>query len=65
MENRTADYSPQGNPRRKQRAGVSEEDVSMLRKVHRILDSGNNAEIKMDSNGNPKVYEVSKKIILK
>lgn len=42
---------------------VDEMDVKILRKVKRILDRGNNAEIKKRKDGSVTVYEVKKSII--
>lgn len=41
---------------------VSAEDAAMIKKVHQILDTGKNVEIKQDTTGKPKVYKVSKQI---
>ena len=41
---------------------VPVEDADMIRKVHRILKAGKNAEIKKDTRGKPKVFKVSKEI---
>ena len=45
-----------------QQVMVPAEDADMIRKVHRILRAGKNVEIKQDTNGNPKVFKVSKEI---
>lgn len=39
-----------------------EEDAEVMLKVRRIVQKGESAEIKQDSNGKLKVYEVSKSI---
>ena len=41
---------------------VSDEDIKMIKKVHRILDAGKNVEIKKDPNGKPKILKVSKEL---
>jgi hypothetical protein len=41
---------------------VSMEDATLIRKVHKILDSGKNVEIRNDKDGKPKVLKVSKEI---
>ncbi len=38
-------------------------DAEMIRKVHRILKSGKNVEIRVDAKGNTKVFKVSKEIV--
>ena len=44
------------------RVMVPAADADMIRKVHRILKSGKNVEIKQDTNGHTKVFKVSKEI---
>ena len=46
----------------RQQVLVPAEDADMIRKVHRILKDGKNAEIKQDTRGKPKVFKVSKEI---
>lgn len=41
---------------------VSEDDIKLIKKVHKILDDGKNVEIKKDPNGKPKVLKVSKEL---
>ncbi len=41
---------------------VPQEDADMISKVHRILRSGKNVEIKRDISGKAKVFKVSKEI---
>ena len=41
---------------------VPAEDADMIRKVHRILKAGKNVEIKQDTQGNTKVFKVSREI---
>ena len=41
---------------------VLRKDVEIIRKVHRILKAGKNAEIKLDTGGKPKVIMVSREI---
>ena len=41
---------------------VSMEDATMIRKVHKILATGKNVEIRNDKDGKPKVLKVSKEI---
>jgi len=41
---------------------VSPSEAEMLKKVYRILSTGKNVEIRQDSNGNPKVFKVSREI---
>ena len=43
-------------------AAVSEEDIRMIKKVHRILAAGKNVEIKRDTNGRPKFLKVSREL---
>ncbi len=38
-------------------------DAEMIKKVHRILKSGKNVEIRLDTKGNAKVLKVSKEIV--
>lgn len=38
-------------------------DAEMIKKVHRILKSGKNVEIRLDTKGNAKVFKVSKEIV--
>ena len=45
------------------RVMVSIADAEMIRKVHRILKSGKNVEIRLDTKGNAKVLKVSKEIV--
>ena len=42
---------------------MNREDENVLKAIKRILDSGNNAEVKRDKNGNLKVFEVKKHIV--
>ena len=51
-----------GKDRDKQEDAVTDEDIKMIKKVHRILDAGKNVEIKKDPNGKPKVLKVSKEL---
>ena len=46
----------------KQIVPVSSADAEMIKKVHRILGTGKNVEIRQDSNGNPKIFKVSREI---
>lgn len=43
---------------------VPEADAALIKKVHKILNSGKNVnvEIRRDNSGNPKVFKVSKEI---
>ncbi len=41
---------------------VSEEDIRLIKKVHKIVDAGKNVEIKKDKNGNLKLLQVSKEL---
>ena len=41
---------------------VSSSEAEMLKKVFRILNTGKNVEIRQDSNGNPKIFKVSREI---
>ena len=41
---------------------VSADDACLIRKIHRIVDGGNNAEVKKGKDGVLKVLEVTKKI---
>ena len=52
----------QMKPKQHPQVMVPAEDADMIRKVHRILRAGKNVEIKQDTNGNPKVFKVSKEI---
>jgi hypothetical protein len=45
------------------RVMVPAADADMIRKVHRILKSGKNVEIRVDAKGNAKVFKVSKEIV--
>ena len=45
-----------------QRVMVPVADADMIRKVHRILKTGKNVEIRQDTKGNTKVYKVSREI---
>jgi len=45
------------------RVMVPAADADMIRKVHRILKSGKNVEIRVDAKGNTKVFKVSKEIV--
>lgn len=45
------------------RVMVPAADAEMIRKVHRILKSGKNVEIRVDAKGNTKVFKVSKEIV--
>ena len=45
------------------RVMVSIADAEIIRKVHRILKSGKNVEIRLDTKGNAKVLKVSKEIV--
>ena len=57
-----AEESRAGKDRDKQDDAVTDEDIKMIKKVHRILDAGKNVEIKKDPNGKPKVLKVSKEL---
>ena len=46
----------------KQIVPASSVDAEMIKKVHRILGTGKNVEIRRDANGNPKVFKVSREI---
>lgn len=46
----------------KQIVPVSSADAEMIKKVHRILGTGKNVEIRRDANGQPKVFKVSREI---
>ena len=41
---------------------VPVEDAEIIRKIHRILKTGKNVEIKLDPGGNAKVFKVSREI---
>lgn len=41
---------------------VSVEDARMIKKIHRIVDGGKNAEVKKGKNGEIKVLKVTKEI---
>ena len=43
-------------------ATVSLEDARMIKKIHRIVDGGKNAEVKKGKNGEIKVLKVTKEI---
>ena len=38
------------------------EEITVLRQIHEILDSGKNVEIRKDPKGQIKIYKVSKEI---
>ena len=57
-----AEESRAGKDRDKQDDAVTDEDIKMIKKVHRILDAGKNVEIKKDPNGKPKILKVSKEL---
>lgn len=42
---------------------IPESDAKLLRKVKRIIDRGNNAEVKKKKDGSVAVYEVKKSIV--
>lgn len=46
----------------KQGDAVSEDDIKLIKKVHRILEDGKNVEIRKDPNGKPKILKVSKEL---
>jgi len=56
------DNSSTREKKNKPEEAVSEEDIKMIKKVHRILDAGKNVEIKKDPNGKPKILKVSKEL---
>ncbi len=58
----TDEYRRAGKMRDRQEEAVSDEDIKMIRKVHKILDAGKNVEIKRDSSGKPKILKVSKEL---
>ncbi len=41
---------------------VAAEDAELLRKIRRVLRTGNNVEIRRDKDGNTKVFKVSREI---
>lgn len=41
---------------------VSPEDAEMIKKIRKVLRTGKNAEVKQDSQGNTKVFKVSREI---
>ena len=41
---------------------VATEDAELIRKIRRVLRTGNNVEIRRDKNGNTKVFKVSREI---
>lgn len=42
---------------------MSKQDEEVIRKIYIIVQRGNNVEIKKDSEGNLKVFEVKKNIV--
>lgn len=44
-------------------AAVSEEDIKLIKKVHKIVNTGKNVEIRKDKDGNLKLLQVSKEIV--
>ena len=41
---------------------VAADEAELIRKIRRVLRTGNNAEIRQDKNGNTKVFRVSREI---
>ncbi len=41
---------------------VAAEDAELIKKIRRVLKTGNNVEIRQDKNGNTKVFKVSREI---
>lgn len=41
---------------------VAAEDADLIKKIRRVLRTGNNVEIRQDRNGNTKVFKVSREI---
>ena len=57
-------YDPQQKKKQtgKPEAAVSEEDIKLIKKVHQILKSGDNVEIKNGPDGKPKLLKVSREL---
>ena len=51
-----------GKHKKVQVTAVSEEDIKLIKKVHKIVDEGKNVEIKKDKDGNLKLLQVSKEL---
>lgn len=56
------EHSFHGDCESKRKVMVPIEDADMIRKVRRILKTGKNVEIRQDTNGNAKVFKVSREI---
>ena len=41
---------------------VAAEDAELVKKIRRVLKTGNNVEIRQDKNGTTKVFKVSREI---
>ena len=41
---------------------VTAEDAELIRRIRRVLKTGNNAEIRQDKQGNTKVFRVTREI---
>ena len=54
--------APPQNEATKPKALVAAEDAELVKKIHRVLRTGKNAEVRQDKNGSVKVFKVSREI---